>query len=71
MQKGWAIADENGLYTGWQFTRAEAIANHISHFAEVSKFVSGRGLNDDQRGVWKLRRRRGDRAVKVAINIID
>jgi hypothetical protein len=54
IQKGWAIYGEHGLYTGWEFTRTEAIQNHC------------KALGKD----WRYCRRKGDRAVKVEITII-
>lgn len=71
MQKGWAIIGEHGIYTGWEFTRVDAIARHVSWFEPVSEFAVGGRLNGCQRAAWKRRRACGDRVAKVEINVID
>jgi hypothetical protein len=61
-EKGWAVVGPYGLYTGWWMTRRAAIEAH------VSGKVLGPG-SDPERvpDVWKLCKREGDRAVRVAI----
>lgn len=51
-QKGWAICGVYGLYTGWWFTRKNAIHQHCEETGKT----------------WKECRKRGDRAVKVEIH---
>ena len=54
IQKGWAITGVHGLYTGWWFTRKEAIENHTMSLGDT----------------WGRCRRKGDRAVKIEIAVL-
>ncbi len=54
IQKGWAIVGNYGLYTGWWFTRKEAIADHCQTLGKT----------------WQECRRKNDRAVKVEIVVV-
>lgn len=65
-QLGWAIAGEHGLYIGWQFTRGEAIAEHVNAKLGTTTRAFG-GLTPRQSAEWKRCRRKGDRAIRVAI----
>jgi len=50
-RKGWAIVGVHGLYTGWWFTRHQAIIHHCNDL----------GIS------WTYARKKGDRAIKVKI----
>jgi hypothetical protein len=52
-QKGWAIIGSYGLYTGWWFTRSEAIKYHCRALGKT----------------WHYCKKKGDRAVKIEIHI--
>jgi|GEM_PF-2950338 len=73
-EKGWAIAGNCGLYTGWAQTRNQAIADHVSAiwegaegFGKISEYAYGRGLDRDQARAWAKSRKAGDRAVRVVL----
>jgi hypothetical protein len=73
-EKGWAIAYEGGLYTGWWGSRRSAIVNHVSElcshtgeFGQISPYAYGGRLDDEQLRAWKYCKKRGDRTVKVKI----
>lgn len=57
-RKGWAIAGRYGLYTGWWFTRREAIDAHVRALY---------GGTESSSEAWKKCRGCGDRAVRVTI----
>ena len=61
---GWAIAGKFGLYTGWWFTRREAIRAHIH-----DKMIIPSPNFPNEKKAWEVCRNRGDRAVKITINI--
>lgn len=66
VENGWAICSGDGLYVGWQMSRAEAIAEHVSALYGTA----GRGLSGlchEQVVAWKKCKKRGDRAVKIKI----
>jgi len=70
-KQGWAIIGEHGIYTGWWLTRRDAIAGHVSDlYFNVSQFPTPTGLDEKQKKYWKKCRERGDRAVKVMIEIL-
>lgn len=71
-RNGWAIANSSGLYTGWHFTRAAAIAEHVHDMRRlddppVSRFAIRGRLDNEQREQWSRAKRLGDRAVRVTI----
>lgn len=53
-QKGWAITGIYGLYTGWWFTRKEAIDKHTTALGKT----------------WPTCKKKGDKAVKVKVTIV-
>lgn len=58
-ENGWMIAGRFGLYTGWWFTRREAIEAHVA-----GKVICGcRG--DPVKAIWKNCQKEGDYAVRV------
>ena len=56
----WAIHGNHGLYTGTWLTRKEAIKAHLASYV-------GRGILNKKEitRLWKIRKAKGDRAVKV------
>ena len=60
----WAIVGRHGLYTGWWFTRAEAISKHVN-----DKLIVPSRSFPNERIAWRFLRSRGDRAVRVTIQI--
>ena len=61
----WAIHGVRGLYTGIWLTRKEAIKAHLASYV-------GRGILDKKEitRLWKIRKAKGYRAVKVEITYI-
>jgi hypothetical protein len=65
---GWAIYGQCGFYIGWQFTRKEAIAEHVNTKHGYSEWpLSSTGLTAEQKWAWKACQAQGDRAVKITI----
>lgn len=54
-QKGWAIIGVHGMYTGWWFTRTEAIKSHIGDL----------GIT------WQQAKKKGDSAVRVKVKVYN
>ena len=52
---GWAILSEFGLYTGWWFTRSEAIKSHTKALGRT----------------WRQCKNNGDKAIKIIIYPIE
>lgn len=52
-QKGWAITGIYGLYSGWNFTRKDAITTHCCALGRT----------------WAYCRKTGDKCVKIEIKI--
>lgn len=65
-EKGWAIVGTAGLYTGWWLTRREAICGHLIGF-KGGNAARTQGLTAEQKRQWALRKKRGDRVVRVTI----
>jgi hypothetical protein len=60
----WAIVGRHGLYTGQSLTRRGAIQNHVRYFWPGFPKTPP---DDITRKLWATCRKRGDRAVKVAV----
>lgn len=65
---GWAIiGDHTGtpfFYTGWWFSREQAIRDHCN-----DKFIIPSPKASTVSEAWKICRKRGDKAVKVKIEL--
>lgn len=79
IQHGYAIAYKYGLFSGWSFTRQDAIANacYVGRFndePEVTRYEAaghkGRSLSKNQKIIWARMRKNGHRAVKVRIHYV-
>lgn len=69
-KRGWAITGNLGLYIGWWFTRADAIAAHVACYEPLTSEYAVHGrLNSVQRAAWKRRKKVGDRAVRVRVTV--
>lgn len=72
----WAIKSRClGLYYGTYRTQREAIAHHVWAFDQTC-FDNGPPknldrLDEDQKRAWRIRLKRGDRAVKVVVQVLD
>ena len=63
-ESGWAITGRLGLYTGWWFTRRDAIRAHVH-----DKLIVPCPQFSTVQDAWKHCRKNGDRAVKVTVTI--
>lgn len=67
----WAISGRFGLYYGTYRTRVEAIGVHLGQMTRVVGPVEHGHLTPDARREWAALRRKGDRAVRVAVRILE
>ena len=71
METAWAITGVHGFYYGTWGTRAEAIGAHLEAKTHVVGPVEWGRLTPDAKREWRRLQRRGDKAVKVELRIID
>ena len=71
MEKAWAITGVHGLYYGTWRTRVEAIGAHLRALVPMRGAVEWGVLTPDARREWRYRQRKGDRAVKVEITMVN
>lgn len=63
---GWAIHGTHGIYIGWWQRRSDAIREHCYAYLGTTDLSEG---CTSEAAVWKYRRERGDRCVRVTISI--
>jgi hypothetical protein len=59
-EERWAIVGKNGMYTGAELTRRDAISRHVEALYLVPRMIS-------REGAWAECKKRGDKAIKVRI----
>jgi len=64
----WAIVGRYGLYTGTALTRKDMISRHCWAYYHGYPAMPP---EDEVKRIWAKRRKGGDRAVKVEMNILD
>lgn len=71
----WGVIGECGLYVGQRLTRRDAIAEatsrgRLNDEPEVSEYLWNGKLTTDHLQIWDRMRKRGDRVVKLEINVL-
>lgn len=75
--QSWAIQQKNGrLYMGTACTKRLAVAQHVFAYDKElcdrgMPFHQSQPLDERQKAVWQMCKRRGDKAVKVTISTIN